>query len=340
MPDTNLIFTSYNCKSFEEDKYTMVKELIYKSTFVLLQEHWQYEKQFINNLKLNIPNIECVIASPMDENEPRVGRDKGGVAIIWQSNLNCKIECAVRVSLQGFNFLVCNVYMPTDPDQGNYDLVDYNEVLREISEIMLNSDTQYIILGGDWNTDISRFNNQTNTFKSFTQEESLSMCLSYDNFNVPYTFNNREAFSTIDHFLMTGNLFSHISKYESILNVDDFSDHMPVILEIDFNVHYYSEIPKINVKRSAWHKCTAEHKMNFKNELDRLLLRINIQQEALTCADLPCTRHTECIASLYYEVVNILLSADSFLQKTGKNPNSPNIVAGWNGYVKEHRDNA
>ena len=50
---------------------------------------------------------------------------------------------------------------------------------------MINSDTQYIILGGDWNTEITRLNNQSNTFLTFIQEESLKLCLDYKHSNIP-----------------------------------------------------------------------------------------------------------------------------------------------------------
>ena len=60
--------TSYNCRSLGEDKYMIVENLIDNSTFVLLQEHWQYEKKFIEKVKGFRPNIECIVASPMNEN--------------------------------------------------------------------------------------------------------------------------------------------------------------------------------------------------------------------------------------------------------------------------------
>ena len=68
-----MTFTSYNCKSFGEDKYKLVKSLINNSTFLFLQEHWQYEKKFIENVKMNIPNVDCVVASPMYENVTKFG---------------------------------------------------------------------------------------------------------------------------------------------------------------------------------------------------------------------------------------------------------------------------
>ena len=142
----------------------MVEYLINTSTFVLLQEHWQYEKQFIEKIKGIKPNIECVVSSPMNENLTNLGRGKGGVAIIWNTNIKCKTEiincsskrlCAIKVIVGDFKFLLFNVYMPTDPGQGNYDIAEYKDVLQEMSVILLNSDTQIFILGGDWNSDIT-----------------------------------------------------------------------------------------------------------------------------------------------------------------------------------------
>ena len=66
--------------------------MIHSSTFVLRQEHWQYEKQFIEKIKGIKTNIDCVVSSPMNENITNLGRGKGGVAIIWKDSIKCKIE--------------------------------------------------------------------------------------------------------------------------------------------------------------------------------------------------------------------------------------------------------
>ena len=63
--------------------------------------------------------------------------------------------------------------MPVDPGYGNHEINEYKSVLQEMSVIMLNSDTEYFILGGDWNSEIVRNNVQTNTFLSFIEDESL-----------------------------------------------------------------------------------------------------------------------------------------------------------------------
>ena len=118
--------------------------------------------------------------------------------------------------------------MPTDPGHGNCDISDFIDVLNEITIILSNADTQYSILGGDFNSDTSRNTLQCNTFLSFINDQSLSLCLNYNFANVPYTFHNENSKSTLDHFAVTNNSFTSISKYESLFLVDDFSDHVPL----------------------------------------------------------------------------------------------------------------
>ena len=341
--------TSYNCKSLGEDKYKIVSNLIDNSTFVLLQEHWQYEKKFIEKVKGFKPNIECVVSSPMNENITQLGRNKGGVAIIWKSNIECNIKiikciskrlCAIKVIVDEFKFILFNVYMPTDPGNGNYDIAEYKEVLQEISVILLNSDTQVCILGGDWNSDISRNNVQTNTFLSFIEEESFSLCLNFEDARVPYTFHNANSNSTIDHFLVTKNLTQYITRYESLFSVDDFSDHVPLKLELNVNINYFKEIPKSFVKSTAWQKCSMGQKQEFVNTVDRLLLQINIQQGAITCNTVNCNMHNDCIRKLYSDIIHFCSEGDKVLPKTSTNTRKNDIVAGWNEYVKEHKAEA
>ena len=41
--------------------------------------------------------------------------------------------------------------MPSSEDQDSLD--EYSKILQEISSISIKSDTQYLIIGGDWNAD-------------------------------------------------------------------------------------------------------------------------------------------------------------------------------------------
>ena len=344
-----LAITSYNCKSFGDDKLNVIRKLMKYSTFVLLQEHWQYERQFIEKVNANILNVDCIVSSPMDENIPRVGRGKGGVAILWNNNFNGKIKkiqcnskrlCAIEVTLENLKFILVNVYMPTDPGLGNYDILDFKEVLNEITIILLNAGTDNFILGGDWNSDISRDTVQSKAFLSFIREQSLSLCLNNNIANVPFTFHNDNSRSILDHFVVNRELFTSMLKYESLFLVDDFSDHTPLKLDLSVNVYYNEKVSRTHISSTAWHKCSNVLKQEYVDLLDNLLLQINIQHEAITCDAVNCTQHNDFINNMYCDIIKFCSVADDILPKTKSNVNKNDPVAGWNDYVSDHRKNA
>ena len=344
-----MTLTSYNCKHFGEDKYSVINSLVANSTFVLLQELWLYEKQFIDKLRVMNSRVDCVVSSPMNENVTQLGRGKGGVAILWKNNIDCKIEiiactskrlCAVKVIMDDLSIMLLNVYMPTDPGNGNFEINEYKDVLQDISVIMLNSDTQFFILGGDWNSDITRNNVQSNTLLSFIEEESLSLCLHHTKSNVPYTFHNAISKSTIDHFFVTNNIYQYITKYESLFLVDDFSDHVPLKLELNINIMYLKEVPRAFVPTTVWQKCSLVHEQESVDTLDSLLLRVNIESESIKCKNVHCNNHKDSISELYNDIIRYCLDADKVLPKTSSTQRQQNVVAGWNEYVKTHKDEA
>ena len=99
----------------------------------------------------------------MDLDGIKPGRPYGGIAICYHTNLKCKIVpiqtisksiCAVKISIDQFSILLVNVYMPCSDD---IDAIEkYRSILEEISSICFNSNTQHLILAGDWNADPNR----------------------------------------------------------------------------------------------------------------------------------------------------------------------------------------
>ena len=78
----------------------------------------------------------------MDESVPLIGRPYGGCSIIWSSNTSCKVGrieciskrlCAVKVTVDGIEFVLFNMYMPCDKGYANHDLFEYIDVLNEVS---------------------------------------------------------------------------------------------------------------------------------------------------------------------------------------------------------------
>ena len=87
-----IVLSSYNCRSLGETKYELVSELLANSDFCLLQEHWMYPERFLEVAKKEFKDIQCIVTSPMNENELTHGRPRGGTAILYNSKINAKVE--------------------------------------------------------------------------------------------------------------------------------------------------------------------------------------------------------------------------------------------------------
>ena len=51
LANINTKIISYNIRSFGEDKYITVNNLLHKCDFLLLQETWKFDFDFINTIK-------------------------------------------------------------------------------------------------------------------------------------------------------------------------------------------------------------------------------------------------------------------------------------------------
>ena len=184
-----------------------------------------YKTQFIQRLHSFSPNSVCVVSSSMDESVPLIGRPYGGCSIIWSSNISRKvdtIECIskrlydVKVRVDGIEFVLFNMYMPCDKGYANHNLFEYIDVLNEVSDIYNKTASQYFVLGGDFNTDLTRDTPQTRALHSFVNNEQMFLCIDAECSNIPYTYCSKcnGCKSTIDHFMVTQNLCESIIKYE------------------------------------------------------------------------------------------------------------------------------
>ena len=112
---------SYNVKNYDEVKYEAVKSLFKNCTFLLVQETWLSENEFIRRFKNDFPNSECISSNKMDLKDIGPGRRYGGVGICYHSNIQCNVEhiktnsksiCALSIAISNINLLIVNVYMP------------------------------------------------------------------------------------------------------------------------------------------------------------------------------------------------------------------------------------
>ena len=342
---------SYNVKNYDPTKYNIIKELFDKCDFLLLQETWLIESEFIRKFKNDFPSSACISASKMDLDGIRVGRPYGGVSICYHSHLKCKVEyvatasksiCALKVNFSDVNLMLINVYMPSSD---KWDALDeYTSILQEVSNICIKNSTQHLILGGDWNADNNRNDLRSRLFKEFISNENLINCLELDISNIPYTYENSRVtpstFSTIDHFLISPNMSNVVDRFDTIFSYNDFSDHFPIMLSLNIKTEHF-KIAKQEYKPCvAWHKCNDENIASYKYLIENELLKINPQHSGLKCRNFKCISHEKFIHNLYNEIISICCKASKeCLPHTSANQGRK-VIPGWNEHVKEHAKNS
>jgi hypothetical protein len=106
-----------------------------------LQEHWGFADQ-LPSLEKQIGGIHVFGKSGMDETQHLMGRPHGGCAVVVRHSLKCVVQpidspckrlfsCIVRFP-HTFEFMLHNVYMPTDTQYDLSNLYDFCDVLSQI----------------------------------------------------------------------------------------------------------------------------------------------------------------------------------------------------------------
>ena len=358
-----LKIASYNCKIFKgELKKNMCGELLEKCDFLLIQEHWLYEENFnrFDSIYDNV-NISIEGKSAMDPSIIRIGRPHGGCAILWKSDISYnifpiktisnKLNC-INVKIDNdVNFLLFNVYMPTDTrhignsqgndhtNYGNSNFHEYQDILAEISIISRTIESSFIMIGGDFNTDLEKINLQTNQLIQFCDSESFIISDLLPLSNVKYTFECQSSGnkSFIDHILVTPNIQSYIKSCVAYDSINNSSDHISVILELNINCSYLKTNQIVNQPGIAWYESTIDNLNDYKKMLDLELSKIAIPLNALNCQKIDCKEHSDDIDKFHNDILSSCISAgQKVLPRTSKyNSNKRKTKAGWDEYVKE-----
>ena len=227
-----------------------------------------YPERFLEVAKKEFKDIQCIVTSPMNENELTQGRPRGGTAILYNSKINAKVEkldtgcnrlTAALITLNTINLLLITVYMPWDEQREGENLNEFLEVLDSIQSICLACETEYIILGGDFNCDIARDVPQTHALRDFVERENFYLAINNSNSSVTHT---HESFSTIDHFILTPNLSDFVVKYECFESVKNFSDHIPIMIEMNIDIEYLQTVKRSIPPTVSWELCTKEQATN------------------------------------------------------------------------------
>ena len=267
--EDTLNVASYNSKGFSDNRVEIIKELLAYNNIVFIQEHWQFEEQLH---KLNIDNRHMAIAvSGMDSSSHiQLGRPYGGVAIIWDKNINKYIQsidteskrvAAVLFTNATDKLLFITVYMPCDTGvcDVNRAAEDFYDVLTEISRIVHVYGEYEVVIGGDFNTAYIRNNAHSTLLRNFCEDESLVNANMHKNADIDYTYCNYASGTTsvIDHFLLTEQAYDSIINVHVVHSGTNLSDHDPLILQIRAPHQTIKTSDECRSRKVNWRKATV-----------------------------------------------------------------------------------
>jgi hypothetical protein len=226
--------------------------------------------------------------------------------------------------------------MPCDNRLADEAHSEYIDILNEIRQIVFKVNADYLLCGGDFNTDVNRSSPHTTEFKQFVHDLDLSVCIEQSYSNIPFTFINHRADSKIDHFLISEALNENV-KMCCTLDVLH-SDHVPVVLEVDISLLKTNTIERPNMERPAWYKATDADITKYKSTLHELLQNIDINNELITCKDVNCKKHSSLLCDLYLNIINCCIEASKCIPTTKSNQSK--VIPGWNDNVRHLYDEA
>ena len=302
MERTDLRIVSYNCRGFNASKVPCISELLNMCDILFLKETWLYSSQFCL-FTTYFTNYNNVSICGMGEFVIHAGRPYGGCTILYNSSCteiypiyfgDSKRTCEINWKLNNSEFVhLFTVYMPCDDNIAMHHH-DFNHVLSAISTYCHEChqyNVEYCIIGGDFNTDISRVNSMNTTLlHNCVSDECLMFCMKSENcFNIDYTYcGPNQSISVIDHFIIYNCLSSSIDVYKTISSVSNISDHVPIFLDVEWpspkstnifdTITYHIPIP-------LWARATQAQTEQYQSRLDFYLSNIVIPYTSLLCKD-------------------------------------------------------
>jgi endonuclease/exonuclease/phosphatase family metal-dependent hydrolase len=344
----NLQISTYNSNGLGDGRLEHIKQIMTDADILLIQEHWQHENQ-LDIFEKKIDGVCSHGVSGMANNTLLVGRPFGGCAILWKQSLICPISpvsckskrmCATKITIDSKPMLIVNLYMPCDINNVQYS-EEYKSILYEVSELCIHHNTDHLIIGGDLNTDFTRRESwNTQSLELFNSKEGLVTCISGTYSKVDYTYESKITGhkSTLDHFIVSENLFPHITSYWVTHIGTNLSDHSDVHLRLNIPTSYLAEDVVDPTLKIKWDLASPKHVLEYQEKLDYLLSQINVPYETIYCTDVHCNFHCTNIQEFYDAIVKACIEAASCTipMSHGACPQ----VTGWNEHVEGFKQQA
>ncbi len=345
---SSLKILSYNCRGFNVSKVPCIQELLDISDIVLIQESWLFTSQFAFFTNF-FHGYKSVNICGMEETILQAGRPHGGCSILYNAlcdNItpiylcDSKRACGIQYKINDTTIHIFTVYLPCDNNNSECQL-DYNNVLSDISSYCMHNNVEHLIIGGDFNTDLSRARScNTISLNTFIRDECLLYCLNSASCSpiIDYTyFGPTGSSSIIDHFIVSQSLLPQLMCYRTVHALSNISDHIPVFLEIK------GHSPVINnsidnvtitpVSRPIWSSATVEQIASYKSRLDDHLHSIIFSHDLIICNDFHCnsSEHRSQLDVLYMSMIRACMLATEETIPCSTGNTKPKHLPGWDG---------
>ena len=347
-----MTFASYNVHGINTAKWSYMHDIFEKCDFLLLQETWLYDNQ-AHLFSDNLTNASFHCVSGMEQGELLDGRPYGGCCIAWHDRIACSVSpvltqsrrsCVVKIVSGTCSVLLCTVYMPCDTTYDRENQSIFDETLNELSSLADIENVDSIIIGGDFNTDLSRRNSlHTSSLSLFATRTDLSFLNSLMCYDVDYTYESGINYtkSTIDHFLVSSALIEKVRCIQVEHSVENLSDHSVLFLAVAIPANQVAERIASHFKsKPLWHKAEAADIERYQQMLDLKLSSITEPHAALQCTDIWCTGHCEDLEMYHKALIDACISAGQQCIPHSNDRGSHHQLPGWNRFIRPLRETA
>ena len=249
-----LRLVSYNCRGWNSG-VRFIRDIAPTVDVCLIQEHWLFSHQ-LALLNFDSDFVSCGV-SGMENDHVLRGRPFGGCGIIFRKNLmsirviktQSKCFCAVYINNNCESILLINVYLPTDYHTDTSD-ADFNICLGELSGFIDSQAFDYLLIGGDFNTNLHFNTSRYNILKDFMLEYDL-VCVDLST-SITHTYERDGGLVTSwpDHFLVNSSLAGYVSSVRTLQTGSNLSDHLPLYADLKYQLPLLS-IPKTDHDNAA-----------------------------------------------------------------------------------------
>ncbi len=142
------------------------------------------------------------------------------------------------------------------------------------------------------------------------------MCIDMNESKVPYIYISPNGnTSHIDNFLISDIMSESVIDC-SIIDYHLYSDHLPVMLSLDFNISHSAVSKRPHVIKKSWHKANDCHFDMYKSKLNDQLSDIFVPNELILCNNVNCSVNNHDICDLYHRVIDACLKAGECIPST------------------------